>query len=90
MTHSLASYDGLPTLLTCKQVATVLSISPRTVLRLIDRGELRSVRIGGSVRVRLSDVDTLVEAGTVQNDARPADEPGAVTTSARQGRRDET
>jgi excisionase family DNA binding protein len=57
-------------LLTIRQVADVLGVSPRTVVRLTDPDEygvLRAVRVGRSVRVRQSDLseylDTLDAVG---------------------------
>ena len=44
--------------------ARQLSVSPDTVRRLIRRGELRSVRIGKSVRIPSDDLDRLTEHGT--------------------------
>jgi excisionase family DNA binding protein len=39
-------------LLTLHDVADRLQVSPRTVRRLIDKGELGSIRIGRCVRIR--------------------------------------
>jgi excisionase family DNA binding protein len=40
-----------PLLLTLERAAEVLAVSPRTVRRLLDAGELAPVRIGRAVRV---------------------------------------
>lgn len=46
--------------LSTNQVAWQLGIVPRTVYRLIDRGELPAYRIGRVIRVRASDADAYV------------------------------
>jgi excisionase family DNA binding protein len=47
--------------MTVNDVATLLGVSPKTVRRLIERGELRVVRIGRSVRLRKKDVLQIIE-----------------------------
>lgn len=49
-------------LMTINDVALVLRVSRSTVRRLLDRGELRCIRIGGSLRVAPSDVDEMLAA----------------------------
>jgi excisionase family DNA binding protein len=50
-------------LLTAPLVAELLNISPRTVRRLIARGELAVVRIGRSVRIRAAALERLMLGG---------------------------
>ena len=53
---------SLPLLLTVSDVAQVLQLSPRTVRRMIDRGELSVVRLGRrTVRIRAETVASLIE-----------------------------
>ena len=47
----LVATPDLPDYLTVADVAARLSVSDDTVSRLVDRGELKSVRIGRSVRI---------------------------------------
>jgi excisionase family DNA binding protein len=47
-------------LLTLKEAAAWLAISPATCYRLMERGTLRSLKIGGARRVRLSDLQALI------------------------------
>jgi excisionase family DNA binding protein len=47
-------------LLTVKEAAAWLAISPATCYRLMERGTLRSLKIGGARRVRLSDLQALI------------------------------
>jgi excisionase family DNA binding protein len=47
-------------LVTVGETATILNVSAKTVRRLIERGELRSVRIGRSIRVRIGDIERLI------------------------------
>lgn len=48
-----------PLLLTVDQAATVLSVSPRTVWRLIESQKLTPRRIGRAVRVLTSQVEAM-------------------------------
>lgn len=48
-------------LLTLDEAAEMLSLSPRTLSRLLQRGEIPAVRIGRLVRVRTCDVHTWVD-----------------------------
>ena len=47
-------------LLTIRQVAEQLGLSPRTVSRLIKRGELTAIRLGRSVRIHPSELESLI------------------------------
>lgn len=49
-------------LLTLQQVADRLQVSISTVRRLIDAGELRTVRIGRNLRVRPEDLRAYIDA----------------------------
>lgn len=48
--------------LTVAEVADLLRVSSMTVYRLIKSGELASVRIGKSYRVREEDIDAYLQA----------------------------
>jgi len=50
-----------PVLLTRRDAADALGISVDTLVRLLDRGELRAVRIGRSVLVPEAEVNSFVE-----------------------------
>lgn len=43
-------------LLSVDDAAAILSVSPKTVRRMIDRGELTTCRVGRLVRIRRSDL----------------------------------
>jgi excisionase family DNA binding protein len=47
-------------LITVGEAATSLHVSPRTIRRLIERGELHALRIGRSVRIRPEDVKHII------------------------------
>jgi len=47
-------------LLSVKEAAEWLAISPATCYRLMERGTLRSLKIGGARRIRLSDLYALI------------------------------
>jgi len=47
-------------LITVAEAAMILHVSTKTVRRLIEQGELDSVRIGRSVRIRPADVERII------------------------------
>lgn len=56
-----------PDLLTVKQVAEQLNVSPRTVYDLVESGRLRCSRVGkerGTIRIRPEDLDRIVDKST--------------------------
>lgn len=58
-------------LLTLEEAASILSLSPRTLSRLLRRGEIPTVRIGRLVRIRTADVHSWVERQEQTHDAPP-------------------
>ncbi len=59
-------------LLTLEEAASVLSLSPRTLSRLLRRGEIPTVRIGRLVRVRTSDLHSWVDRqDEIRDDSPP-------------------
>ena len=58
----------LEPLLTVAQAATILSVSERTVRRLIVSGTIRGIRIGRSVRLRPRDIERWIAGGGDRND----------------------
>lgn len=57
-------------LLTLAQVASRLQVSMSTVYRLVDRGELKTIRIGRSYRVRPDDLAAYIEGNARKQDNR--------------------
>jgi PTS system nitrogen regulatory IIA component len=53
----------MPDLLTTRQLAEYLQLSERSVYRLLERGELPAVRVGGQWRFRKSAVDEWLNLG---------------------------
>ena len=53
----------LPTLLSVSAVAIELSVSTKTVRRLIERGALPSCRVGRLVRIRAVDLAEFIASG---------------------------
>jgi len=53
----ISTDSPVPDLLTPKQLAEYLQLSPRTVYRLLERNELPGLRVGGQWRFRKSEVD---------------------------------
>ena len=54
-------------LLKSDEVANILKISRAMAYKLMQRGEIPTVRIGSSVRVRVEDLEKYVEQKTVQS-----------------------
>ena len=50
-------------LLRIDEVAAILTVSSKTIRRLVARGDLRAIRIGRSVRIHPSEIDRLIAAG---------------------------
>jgi excisionase family DNA binding protein len=46
--------------MTVGEAATILHVSTRTIRRLTERGELRAVRIGRSLRIRPGDIEHMI------------------------------
>ena len=53
---SASAGPPLPPLMTVAETATALRVSPKTIRRMIARGELHHVRIGRLVRTRAEDI----------------------------------
>ena len=51
-----------------RTVAKKLSVSERTVTRLVDRGELTSVHIGRSIRISVDSVHELLDSPALKGD----------------------
>ena len=56
--------SSLPRLLSVSTVANELSVSTKTVRRLIERGALPCRRVGRLVRIRSADLAQFVASGT--------------------------
>ena len=50
-----------PQLYTVREVAGILRISTRTVQRMIQRGDIKAVKIGGTTRIRKDVLDAILE-----------------------------
>lgn len=53
-------------LLTTKQAADTLQISERSVFNLLKAGDIPSVKIGASLRIRVADLDDFIKVGVVR------------------------
>ena len=64
-------------LLTIADVAKIFRVSERTVFNWISSGKIQSVKIGGAIRFRQSDIDRLIQGesagSTPDNDKTPPD-----------------
>lgn len=58
----------LPQMIDVREVATILKVSTRSVWRLVAREELpQPLRAGRSVRWRLSDIESWIDASILRN-----------------------
>ncbi len=59
----LPSTGGAPrgSLLTVADAAARLNVSAKTIRRLIQRGELRAIRIGRAIRIHPEDIERLIK-----------------------------
>jgi excisionase family DNA binding protein len=64
--------DRFGQLVAIKSAAEYLSVSRATVERLVYRGELPIVKIGGSTRYDVDDLDGYIESNRRRNRARTA------------------
>jgi excisionase family DNA binding protein len=69
-------------LLSIREVSQMFAVGKQTVARWIHDGDLRSLKIGGSVRIRVEDVDAFIKACETARDrqldsALPANAVGA-------------
>ncbi len=51
---------------TIEDAAAALAVSPRTVMRMLKRGDLRPFYIGRSVRILVADLKAYTRAGATQ------------------------
>jgi excisionase family DNA binding protein len=51
-------------LVTIGEAAAALRVAPRTIRRMIERGELHAVRIGRSVRIRRQNIERIISGVT--------------------------
>ena len=69
-------------LVTIPEAARLLSVSTRTVRRLIDRGEIKTTRIGRSVRIAYTVLDAVAHAPMIAQsytEAKSTDNTGRRT-----------
>ncbi|HET9982279.1 MAG TPA: PTS sugar transporter subunit IIA [Longimicrobiales bacterium] len=66
----------MPDLLTTRQLAEYLQLSERSVYRLLERGEIPALKVGGQWRFRKSAVDEWLDLQVSRMDAAGLDELG--------------
>ena len=70
-------------LLTVNEVAALLKLNQQTIRNMIDRGDLRAVRVGARrVRIRQSQLDAFLAAGESGPQSRQSDPWQAVSEAA--------
>lgn len=52
--------------LSTKEAADRLGVTPRTLYRFIDQGELPGYRLGRVIRLKLTDIDEFIEASRIK------------------------
>jgi excisionase family DNA binding protein len=58
--QSQVGSDPLVPLMTIGETAAVLRVAPRTIRRMIERGELKAVRVGRSIRIRPGEIRQII------------------------------
>lgn len=61
-----SAYNGRHELLSQREAAEVLGVSPRTIRRMLDRQELAGVPVGGRRRVRRADLEALTHPANTE------------------------
>jgi excisionase family DNA binding protein len=64
------SNDASPQLLSLKKAAARLDVSVPTVRRLASKGVLRAVKIGGQLRIAISDLQAFISAAGYETRAQ--------------------
>ena len=59
--HMRGSRSDLPEVLTVKEAATYMGVSPKTILRWIARGYLKAVKVDRILRIRRKDLEGLFD-----------------------------
>lgn len=68
MSVTSSSESIVPRMINVREVASILSVSTRSVWRLVAAGELpKPARFGRSARWRLADIEACIEARTEAN-----------------------
>lgn len=62
----LVGESGGDAWLSTEQAARRIGVTPRTLYRFVDEGELRAYRFGRVIRIRTSDVDAFVERSRIE------------------------
>lgn len=60
--------NSLPKLMRREEAAQVLGISVRTLIKIINRGELAATKVGGSTRVRIDELQRFLTDQTRRRD----------------------
>jgi excisionase family DNA binding protein len=63
---NISRWSDLPLVLTSDQAAAVLQLKRRTIANMLDRGDLRGVKIGKEWRVSRAELVRFVEGGTAR------------------------
>ena len=72
---------GAPSLLTLGDVCAALAVSRSTARRMVKRGDLQPIRIGGLTRFRPADLEALIERYSPSKVERPAGELASDTAT---------
>lgn len=80
-----SQWSDLPLVLTSDQAAAVLQLKRRTIANMLDRGDLRGVKIGKEWRVSRAELMRFVESGPAGARRVISPRPGAVPALADEG-----
>jgi len=55
---------------TAKEIANTLAITPMTIYRMAERGELKSIRVGKSIRFDADDVENFLKNASMETNTK--------------------
>ena len=55
---------------TAKEIANTLAVTPMTIYRMAKRGELKSIKVGKSIRFDADDVENFLKEASTENDKK--------------------
>jgi excisionase family DNA binding protein len=55
---------------TAKEIATTLAVTPMTIYRMVERSELKAIRVGKSIRFDADDVENFLKSSSTEKNAK--------------------
>lgn len=55
---------------TAKEIANTLAVTPMTIYRMAERGELKAIRVGKSIRFDADDVESFLKSASMETNTK--------------------